>query len=214
VLAVAWEVGGHRLASGSDDGSARVFTVSTGATVASWTHGGPVLCIAWHPAGDWLVTGSRDNQVRIFDAAEKAEIANWTLPAEVVQISFSPLGSWLLAVSRPSSTAKAHDSAELPVKGAVEVFDITRLFRVAEWTSNSSLNLFTAACWSPSDGVVAMGANDGKVQVHGVIDHVMAVEWSRCRVLWCAHLTGKLHPWRTFSSDIVRKICSFLVLHR
>ena len=44
------ERSGQWLASGSDDGSVRLWEVQTGRCMRAWRLGGPVHCVAWCPA--------------------------------------------------------------------------------------------------------------------------------------------------------------------
>src|SRR5207302_748865 len=74
VDAVAFSPDGTRLATGSSDGSARVFDAATGAKVCRLDHDGAVAAVAFSPDGTRLATGSRDNSARVFDAATGAEV--------------------------------------------------------------------------------------------------------------------------------------------
>ena len=67
VHAVAFSPDGTRVATGSDDGSARVFDAVTGAEWARLDHGGPVCAVAFSPDGTRVATGSEDNLARVFD---------------------------------------------------------------------------------------------------------------------------------------------------
>jgi WD40 repeat protein len=61
---------GTWLASGSSDGTVRIWDTATGQARATLKgHGGRVRSVAVAPDGTWLATGSDDNTVRIWDAS-------------------------------------------------------------------------------------------------------------------------------------------------
>jgi WD40 repeat protein len=68
VWALAWNKDGSRLASGSDDGTARIWEAA-GQTRVLQGHAGPVHGIAWKPDGTQLVTASWDKTAKIWDAS-------------------------------------------------------------------------------------------------------------------------------------------------
>ena len=57
------------MATGSVDGSARVFDAATGAELARLDHDGDVYAVAFSPDGIRVATGSGDGSARVFDAA-------------------------------------------------------------------------------------------------------------------------------------------------
>jgi WD40 repeat protein len=64
-LCAAWQVrsiavdgSGQWLASGSDDGSVRVWEVQTGRCMRSWQVGGCVHCVAWCPAAGMRIVAA------------------------------------------------------------------------------------------------------------------------------------------------------------
>ena len=66
--AVAFAPGGARVATASDDGSARVFDAATGAELARLEHGDVVRAVAFAPDGTRVATASQDGSARVFDA--------------------------------------------------------------------------------------------------------------------------------------------------
>jgi len=67
---------GERLLTWSDDGSARVWRVETGAEIAAVEHAGWVSGARFDPAGQRVLSWGRDGVARVWDAATGAEIAS------------------------------------------------------------------------------------------------------------------------------------------
>ena len=95
VNAVAVAPDGSWLATGSSDGTVRIWDVATGQERAVLHgHSGRVYAVAVAPDGSWLATGgARDKKVRIWDAATgdtRAALAS----REVNVVAIAPDGSW------------------------------------------------------------------------------------------------------------------------
>ena len=56
--AVAFSPDGTRVATGSNDGSARVFDPATGTQISRLNHSDRVNAVAFSPDGTWVATGS------------------------------------------------------------------------------------------------------------------------------------------------------------
>jgi WD40 repeat protein len=64
---VAWSPDGKRLATGSEDNTAKVWDTETGKEVLTLSgHSSYVLSVAWSPDGKRLATGSGDSTVQIY----------------------------------------------------------------------------------------------------------------------------------------------------
>ena len=66
---------GARVASGSEDGTLRIWDLANGNQVASLAHGAPVTSIAVAPAGNRYVSGGANNVAILWDAANNQQVA-------------------------------------------------------------------------------------------------------------------------------------------
>jgi WD40 repeat protein len=67
VSAIAFAPDGTRVATGSDDRSARVFDAATGTELTRLEHDDKVSAIAFAPDGTRVATGSDDRPARVFE---------------------------------------------------------------------------------------------------------------------------------------------------
>ena len=98
---VAMAPDGSWLASGSRDGTVRIWDVATGRQRATLKgHSSWVSAVAVAPDGSWLASGGSDGTVRIWDAAtgqERTILTGHT--GTVVAVAVAPDGSWLAAAT-------------------------------------------------------------------------------------------------------------------
>ncbi len=112
VLAVAVAPDGSWLASGSYDGTVRIWDLATGRERAVLSgHTREVAAVAVAPDGSWLASGGRDRMVRIWDTATGLERAALSGHAsDVTAVAVASDGSWL-ASGGPDGTVRIWDLA-------------------------------------------------------------------------------------------------------
>ena len=103
VYAVAFSPDGTRVATGSDDGSARVFNAAIGTEICRLNHGGRVHAVAFSSDGARVAAGSSGTPgggASVFNAATGAEIARLDHDGDVSALAFSPDSSKVAVGSR------------------------------------------------------------------------------------------------------------------
>jgi len=148
VLAVSFRPDGTQLASGSSDGTVRVWDVASGAEVAVLEPSFEVVSVAYRPDGARLAAASRDDKVYIWDAETGAELLAITLPDLANAIAYSPDGARI---------ASAH------VDGMVRVWDADTGAAVATLEGHEST--VRSVAYSPDGRLIASGGEDSSAIV-------------------------------------------------
>ena len=85
----------HTLASGSDDGSVKLWDVESGALLWSGWRTQSIMGLAFSPDGRLLASGGVDTTVRIWDAKLGTLLEELPHPSSVVSLAWSPDGRLL-----------------------------------------------------------------------------------------------------------------------
>ena len=92
---------GQMLASGSVDGTVRLWRVSDGALVRTLKHPGGVTSVEFSPDGRWVACGSYDRAVRLWRVSDGALVHTLSGHSDTVwSLAFSPDGRYLASGSR------------------------------------------------------------------------------------------------------------------
>jgi WD40 repeat protein len=132
VLAVAFSPDGTRVATGSNDHSARVFDAATGTEICRVDHDDTVWAVVFSPDGTRVATGSHDRSARVFHADTGREMCRVDHDDAVLDVAFSPDGARIATSStnRGKPPVWTVDQSEF-VKQATE--GITSNLTPREW---------------------------------------------------------------------------------
>lgn len=102
VWAITFSATGTRFATGSTDGTVRIYRLADGQILRTWhAHAGGTFSLAFTPDGKRLITGgSTDRSIRIFDLVDGKQLAHTVAHAgNVESLAISPDGSTLISGS-------------------------------------------------------------------------------------------------------------------
>jgi len=90
-LALALSPDEHTLASGSEDGSVKLWDVASGALLWSGWHTKSTWCLAFSPDGSLLASGSEDGSVRLWEASLGTPLEDIPHPGPVFSLAWHPV---------------------------------------------------------------------------------------------------------------------------
>jgi WD40 repeat protein len=98
VTAVAWSADGRRIATASQDATARVWDATSGRELQRFAHRDGVSTVAFDPRGRFLASGGHDHVARLWDLASGRQLLAVEHADEVRAVAFSPDGRRLAAI--------------------------------------------------------------------------------------------------------------------
>jgi WD40 repeat protein/transcriptional regulator with XRE-family HTH domain len=151
VMALAFSPDERRLASGSFDGSVKLWDVESRALLWSGRHPKSTLCLALAPDGQQFASGGGDGTVRCWEAQQGIPVQELPHPGAVFALAWSQDGRWLasgdtmgtirLWQRQPSGPARLWQALEAHrnwVRGLAFAPD-GRLLASASWDSSVKL---------------------------------------------------------------------------
>jgi WD40 repeat protein len=114
VQAVAFSPDGTKVATGSDDATARIWDARTGNQLACLRHDSWIRVVAFAPGGDILATGGEDGKARLWAVRDGAELAVLPHGHWVGSLAFSPDGA-LLATGCDDGVARVWAGGSQPM---------------------------------------------------------------------------------------------------
>lgn len=155
VMGVAFSRDGNLVATGADDGKARIFPAAGGAPLATFDHDGAwVWSVAFSSDGSRVVTGASDGNARVFSSSGGTPLATFHHENWVTSVAFSPDGERVLTGSHDGK-ARVFPASGGP---ALAVFDHGS-------APTGSIRTVNSVAFSPDGTRVVTGANDGMVRV-------------------------------------------------
>ena len=214
VLCAAFVPGGTTLASGSKDGTVRLWNAEAGTEVLTFkAHPLGVQAVAFDPGGKVVATGGWDKAVRTWDAATGAKLREFDLPGAVGALEWSPCGRYVAAACADATLRvwqvgddwKAlppqvlpdvvNSIAFLPQGGAVAAgcadggVSVWRLADFSQAASAAQGSPVKAICISRDGKLLAAGCEDGHMRIHEIRE-LRCVRCVRVQPNWVSCLSA------------------------
>ena len=150
VLSVAFSPDGKTLASGSQDNTVKLWEVSTGKELRTFSgHQNWVLSVAFSPDGKTLASGSHDNTVKLWEVSTGKELRTFSgHQNSVLSVAFSPDGKTLASGSQDN---------------AVKLWEVSTGKELRTFSGHQDWVLSVA--FSPDGKTLASGSQDNTVKL-------------------------------------------------
>src|SRR5262249_39391857 len=138
----AFSPDGSRVATASQDGTARIWNLETGQPLTPpLRHRGPVIRVAFSPDGGQLATASDDKTARLWDAATGEQLQSLSHGEPVAWAAFSPDGKRVVTRSG----------------GNVTVWEVASGKRVTQFHAEGAITLQEAAFSADGRRIITTG---------------------------------------------------------
>jgi transcriptional regulator with XRE-family HTH domain len=175
-LALAFRPDEHTLASGSEDGSVKLWDVETGALFWSGWHTKVTLCLAFSPDGSLLASGSQDGSVRLWEASLGTPVEDIPHPGAVFSTSWSPDGR-LLASGDVAGTIRLWERQQTGSARCVQILSgHTTLVRGLAFAPDGSI--LASASWDGTLKLWERASGRCLQTLVGHIERVQVLAWS------------------------------------
>jgi hypothetical protein len=195
VRSVAWSPDGTKIATASDDNTARVWSSSSGSTLLTLTgHSSGVWSVAWSPDGTKIATASIDNTARVWSSSSGSTLLTLTgHNSGVYSVAWSPDGTKIATASHDGTervwSSSSGSTLLFTLTGYVGMYvmslawspDGTKIATTASydrtarvWSSSSGSTLLTltghsrsvwSVAWSPDGTKIATASADRTARV-------------------------------------------------
>jgi len=153
---------GQHLASGSNDGTIRIWNVATGQCLQTWNGHTGILSVAFSPDGQHLASGSGDGTIRIWNVATGQCLQTWNGHAGTVfSVAFSPDGQHLASGSLDET---------------IRIWNVTTGQCLQTWNGHTD-SVFSVA-FSPDGQHLASGSTDKTIRIWNVATGQCLQTWN------------------------------------
>ncbi len=175
-LALALSPDEHTLASGSDDGSVKLWEVESGALLWSGWHTQGTMCLAFSPDGRLLASGGVDATVRLWNAKLGTHLEELPHPSPVLSLAWSPDGR-LLASGDFAGTTRLWEMQHTGPARCVEILsEHTNLVRGLAFAPDGSR--LASASWDSTLKLWELASGRCLQTLVGHTERVHCLAWS------------------------------------